>query len=213
MADSSSHCDQPKCLQCYIDQHEVKVETKPITDDVIKDMKTFFKKFENFRDTKSADDDATNKSLQAFSDRVSHAHTLGLHLEAVSSPQKACQVLTKMLPISFRNPKFMSDMMRAVYRCVTMSRVYHRHFYNARKFWDVLFERIFVLPEKQFLEGIMVFLTVVCAAFTENTKQICNGEYIIEVDQYLYLGGDFHQFKIFPIFKIVYELEGKIEFK
>ena len=209
MADSSS--DQLKCLQCYIDQNEVKVEKKAITDDIIKDMKTFFKKFENFRDSKTVDDEAHNKSLQSFSDRVSHAHTLGLHLETVSSPQKACQVLTKMLPISFQNPKFVSDMMRAVYRCVTMSRVYHRHFYNARKFWDVLFERIFALPEKQFLEGIMVFLTVVCAAFTEDTKQICNGKYIIEVDQYLYLGGEFHPDKMFPIFKKLYELEGKIK--
>ena len=203
--------EQPKCLQCYINRQEMKVG-KAITDDVIKDMKSFFKRFENFRDSEfEPTGEAVNKFVQAFSDRVSHGHSLGLHLEAVSNPQNSCRAFTKMLSISFHSPKFMSEILRAVYRCVTLSRVYHRQFYNAKKFWDVLFERMFMLPEKQFLEGIMVFLTVVCAAFTENTKQVCNGKYLLEVDRYLYLSGDFHPDKIFPIFKKLYELEGKIK--
>ena len=56
----------------------------------------------------------------------------------------------------------------------------------------------------------MVFLTVVCGAFTEETMHFSSGKYTIKVDRHLYLTGEFHPDKMFPIFKKLYELEGKI---
>ena len=195
---------QPKCIHCYTTSNKQVNKHQVVKDDVIQEMKAFFEKFESDRESRE-------KEVQAFTDRITHAHSMGLHLEAVSNPQKSCQLLTSLLPLSFYTPRLMSGVLRAVYKCVTLSRIYHRQFYETRRFWDILFDRIFGLPDQQFIEGIMVFLTVVCGAFTEETMHFSSGKYTIKVDRHLYLTGEFHPDKMFPIFKKLYELEGKIK--
>ena len=196
-----------QCLHCLNDDVIVDADWFSSNDE---DYITVWKSpFDDFRNIKSKSWGAIDDVCEEFSGMVQDCHTDGVHPHAIFSAEETAELLTSLLTAGLRNERYVSSVVQLVYTCITRSKKYHYQMYNARRFWFMLFDRILLLPDHVFLESITVFLTVVSSAFTEKTKQLCCGPYMIVVDEFLYLDGSFHHNKMFPIFKKLYELQGK----
>lgn len=55
----------------------------------------------------------------------------------------------------------------------------------------------------------MVFVMVICQIFTEKTRILCCGPYLVTVDSYHYITEHFHPGKFYPIFKKRLEIQEK----